>query len=76
MTTDNSIAELSKTYRLNSSEIAYWQYIKDKKRREEARKMALERESKHRSESPKQEKKKGETINPLEKLKYKSQANN
>ena len=44
MTTDNSIAELSKTYRLNSSEIAYWQYIKDKKRREEARKMALERE--------------------------------
>ena len=42
MTTDNSIAELSKTSRLNSSEIAYWQYIKDKKRREEARKMALE----------------------------------
>ena len=44
MTTDNSIAELSKTFRLNSSEIAYWQYINDKKRREEARKMALERE--------------------------------
>ena len=42
MTTDNSIAELSKTSRLNSSEIANWQYIKDKKRREEARKMALE----------------------------------
>ena len=42
MTTENSIAELSKTFRLNSSEIANWQYIKDKKRREEARKMALE----------------------------------
>ena len=62
MTTDNSIAELSKTFRLNSSEIAYWQYIKDNKRREEARKMALEREFKHRSESPEQEKKKGERV--------------